>query len=164
VLAVFAAALLAGTACARPTINGLIVLDRSVGGASLSEPRSAIERVLGRGTVLESKIDRSARPLPARVTRVTYLSGALTITYVSTKTQQPIAVALESTSPRFRTASGIGVGSTYAALHSIRSVKCYGPAFTECQHGYAAVDKPGTTFRLDRPHGTIIYIAMAFGH
>jgi hypothetical protein len=155
----------AGQAAATvPSSSNLIVLDRSIGGVSLREQHSAVDRQVGRGVVLSSKLDRSARPAPVRVERVSYMSGALIVTYVSEAKQQPVAIILESASPRFRTRSGVGVGSTFAALRSIRGVKCYAPASTECQHGYVAVDGPGTTFRLTRPHGKVIYVAMAFGH
>jgi hypothetical protein len=47
-------------------------------------------------------------------------------------------------------------------MMSLGGVKCYGG--TECQHGYTAVNRPGTTFRLDRPQGTVIFVAMTLGH
>jgi hypothetical protein len=155
----------AGQAAATvPSSSNLIVLDRSIGGVSLREQRSAVDRQVGRGVVVSSKLDRSARPAPVRVERVSYMSGALIVTYVSEAKQQPVAVILQSVSPRFRTRSGVGVGSTFASLRSIGGVKCYAPASTECQHGYRLLNGPGTTFRLDRPHGKVVYVAMAFGH
>lgn len=154
----------AGAQGAAPAPSKRIVLDHSIGGVVLRESRSAVERDMGRGLVLSSRMDDSARPEPVRVDRVSYLSGALIVTYVSSTKQRSVAIVLESRSPRFRTQSGIGVGSTFAALRSIGRVKCNGPSFTECQHGYLTLNKPGTTFRLDRPRGKIAYVAMAFGH
>ena len=144
--------------------NSQVVLDHSIGGAKLLESRSAVERSVGHGRVLSSTLDRSARPKAERVTRVSYLLGALVVTYVSTKPKPPIALVLESTSRRFRTRTGIGVGSSFASLRSVRGITCPGPGFIECEHGYAAVNASGTTFRFDRPHGTVISIAMTLGH
>jgi hypothetical protein len=156
---------LGGQATAAETLAPtLIVLDHSIGGVSLREGRAAVERDLGRGVALSTSIDRSARPEPAHIQRVAYLSGALTVTYVSMGVQQPQVALLESSSPRYRTRSGVGVGSTYAQLHTIGGVHCYAPSETECQHGYSSTNKPGTTFRLDRPGGRIAYIAITFGH
>jgi hypothetical protein len=141
-----------------------MVLDHSIGGAKLLEPRPAVERSVGRGRVLSSKLDSSVRPRPARVIRVSYLSGALVVTYVWAKPKPPIAIALESTSRRFRTRLGIGVGSSFDTLRSVRGITCPGPGFIECQHGYAATNASGTTFRLDRPRGAVVYVAVSLGH
>jgi hypothetical protein len=144
--------------------SNVIVLDRSIGGADLGETRSAVEQRLGRGVVLSTTIDRSARPTPAHIVRVSYGPGGLVVTYVSYAKQPPKVFALEATSSRYRTVSGVGVGSSVGNLLSIGGVKCFGPAGTECQHGYHPPNYLGTTFRLDRPGGTVVYVAILQGH
>jgi hypothetical protein len=144
--------------------SSLIVLDRSIGGAAMGETRPMVEKRLGRGVILSTTTDRSARPAPVHIVRVSYGAGALVVTYVSMAKQPPKAAILETTSSRYRTGSGVGVGSTVGTLLSLGGVKCYGPAGVECQHGYTALNRPGTTFRLDRPGGTVVYIAIALGH
>ncbi len=142
--------------------NTLIVLDRSIGGVALKELRSKVEHTLGKGLVLSSTVDHTARPTPAYLTKVSYGYGSLIVFYVSGKGHPAQVLALETTSKRYRTRSGLGVGSSYAKLMAAGGVNCYGGA--ECQHGYHALNKPGTTFRLDQPGGKVVLIAMAFGH
>jgi hypothetical protein len=152
-----------GTASNGPSASRLIVLDRSVGGVRLREQRVTVARSVGRGVVVRTTIDRSARPTPERITQVAYQGGALVVTYASAANQPSRVFVLETKSTRYRTRSGLGVGSSCTTMVSVGGVNCYGES-TECQHGYAAVNMPGTTFRLDRPRGKVIYIAMTFGH
>jgi hypothetical protein len=140
----------------------LIVLDRSIGGVSLKELRSSVERQLGRGLVLRSTVDKTAKPTPDRFTEVSYGSGSLLVFYVSATAFPGRVEALETRSGRYRTRSGLGVGSSYTKLISAGGVDCYGG--TECQHGYSALNRPGTTFRLDGLRGKVVFIAMTFGH
>jgi hypothetical protein len=139
----------------------LIVLDRSIGGIVLEETRQAVEQELGSGITLSSRIDPSAEPAPARIVRVWYRDG-LIVTYLSFPKRLARVAVLETRSARYRTRSGVGVGSTERKLLSITGVTCFAVG-SECQHGYS-LNKPGTTFRLDRPGGTIIYVAITFGH
>ncbi|HST25615.1 MAG TPA: hypothetical protein VLJ76_06460 [Gaiellaceae bacterium] len=140
----------------------LIVLDRSIGGVALKELRSNVERELGKGLVLQSTVDKTAKPTPARSTEVSYGSGALLVYYASAKGFPARAELIETTATRYQTRFGLGVGSSYPKLVAAGGVDCYGG--TECQHGYHTLNKRGTTFWLDRPHGKVIRIGMTFGH
>jgi hypothetical protein len=133
----------------------LIVLDRSIAGVTLLEQRSAVEKALGHGTSLGA-------PAPG-VMLVAYRKGTLVVGYVTGGSKhETVALLLDTRSPRYRTRTGVGVGSSYAKLMSIGGVHCFGGM--QCQHGYEAVNKPGTTFWLDRPRGSVIRIAMTLGH
>jgi hypothetical protein len=133
----------------------LIVLDRSIAGVTLLEQRAAVERTLGHGTSLGA-------PAPG-VMRVAYRKETLVVGYVTGGSKhETVVLLLDTRSPRYRTRSGVGVGSSSAKLMSLGGVNCFGG--TQCQHGYKAVNKPGTTFWLDRPRGKVIRIAMTLGH
>jgi hypothetical protein len=68
---------------------------------------------------------------------------------------------LETRSTRYRTWSRVGVG-TFAdkLLDRLDGVQCIQPGGVECRHGFAGADRPGTVFRLDRPDGKVVYIAI----
>jgi len=129
--------------------NNLIILDRSIGGASLQETRSQAEKSLGTGRVLSTG---------RQGTQVAYRGGGLIVCHA----EHPLrAFIMKTTSPAFHTASGIGVGSSFKKLNSIRGITCYGG---ECQHGYHAHGRPGTGFGLDAPQGKVVWIGIGFGH
>jgi hypothetical protein len=156
-----AAAASGGSAAGKARPNNTIVLDRSIGGVRLKERRSTVERALGRGVVLRTTVDRSG-PQPSRATLVAYRKRTLTVGYVSDAKHPGIVLLVETRSPLYRTRSGVGVGSRYARMMSLGGVNCYGGV--ECQHGYEAEGRPGTTFRLDAPRGTITFVGMTLGH
>ena len=141
--------------------NRLMVLDHSIGGVSLGELRSVAESDLGQGVVLSSTLDRSARPTPAREIKVSYANAGIVVWWVGAQGHPARAFILETRSPLYRTATGLGVGSTLARLRAI-GVSCnVGP---DCQHGYAAPGHKGTTFRLTGPGGSVSEILMSYGH
>jgi hypothetical protein len=145
----------------------LIVLDRSIGGVALKGQRSDVERGLGRGFVVHTEDQKPPEP-PVHGEQVLYAKYGLEVWYVSRnatpsgRARGRVIVVLTH-SPRYRTAQGLHVGSSATALRAVGGVNCY-HVDTECQHGYNALNQAGTTFRLDRPGGTIVEIAMAFGH
>src|SRR5579859_8167192 len=85
-----------------------IVLDRSMGPVRLREPRARIERALGKGKLLSSKVENASGPEAVREERVAYEGGDLTVIYVSGTHHAPIAFVVETASPRFKTKGGIG--------------------------------------------------------
>ena len=57
----------------------------------------------------------------------------------------------------------MGVGSPFVCVKALGGIQCY-VAGTECRHGSPGVNRPGTTFRLDRPGGHVRFVAVAYGH
>ena len=131
-----------------------LVLDRSIGPVRLKESRKRIEEDIGKGRLLASHVDRSARPSPVRQDRIAYEGEALVVIYISDKDHAPIAFVIETTSPRYRTVSGIGVGSSLAKLRKV-GVECFGETLCQHFHGH---NKPGTLFRLTAPRGRVAKI------
>jgi hypothetical protein len=83
-----------------------LVLDHSLGTISLFEPKAKIEARFGEG-----------RPLRMRGSRWTYYPRASVAVLYGPSSTGPIAGFLETTSTRYRTDAGLGVGSTLTELH-----------------------------------------------
>jgi len=121
-----------------------IVLDHSIGSVSLLETRAAVERVLGRGR-LESA------DLHEHWLTVRYPNASLRVGYSSHTKMDRVheqVVFVMTTSPSYRTPSGVGVGSLAKTVSSIRGMTCYGgsPPLT-CQHAMAP-GKTGTALNV----------------
>ena len=130
-----------------------LVLDRSIGVVRLKESRARIEQDIGKGRLVSSKLDRSARPEPLREEQVAYEKPNLVVWYLSDRHHTPSAVVLKTTSSRYRTKSGIGVGASFTQLRKV-GVNCHD---TNCQH-FQGHNKPGTLFRLTAPRGRVAQI------
>jgi hypothetical protein len=125
--------------------NHRIVLDRSIGGIAVRERRTTVEATLGPGR--RSGAHRS------------YLRGKLEVWY----TGRPARVfALRTRSATFETRGGIGVGSSYTEVAAIHGTTCY--AGSDCQHGFARLNSPGTGFHFDAPRGHVTWIGIGYGH
>jgi hypothetical protein len=70
-------------ACGQGTTSESLVLDRSIGSVHVKELRTQIEHDLGKGRLLSSKLDRSARPEPVREEKVACDHGHLVVYYFS---------------------------------------------------------------------------------
>jgi len=119
-----------------------IVLDHSIGAVSILESRAAVDRDLGHGLTLRTS-------LREHWVEVRYRKAALLVGYSSHTTMDPLheqAVVIVTTSPRYTTASGAGVGSSVRAVRSIQGVTCDASSSPQaCQHGMAP-RKTGTDF------------------
>ncbi len=119
-----------------------IVLDHSIAGVSLLETRAAVERVLDRGR--PEQADLKEHWLIVR-----YPSAGLEVGYSSRTTLDRVheqVVFVMTTSPSYRTAGGVGVGSSAGAVRSVHGMTCYeGNQPSACQHGMAP-GKTGTAF------------------
>jgi hypothetical protein len=68
--------------------------------------------------------------------------------------------AVRTSSTRYRTTEGAHVGSLVAKLRALQGLKCF---HESCQHGFHSARQTGTTFRLDRPGGRVMWIAVSVG-
>jgi hypothetical protein len=122
----------------------LIVPGRSIGPVSLDEPRVGVTRALGPGK-------RSRRGI------VSYFGGRLIVDYWFHDGLTKRVEYLQTTSPGFRTRSGVHVGSSRAALHLPRG-SCSGRI---CSVAAAkGPDAPGTGFGISA--GKIAWIAVGY--
>jgi hypothetical protein len=124
--------------------NRLIVLDDSIGGIRLDEPRSSVEKTLGRGT--------SRRPGV-----VSYFGGRLLVDYWFHDGLTTRVEALYTRWAGFHTRSGVRVGSSrqeLSALHVTCSAEICGRAAGRMPDG------PGTGFMMR--HGKVIQIVVSY--
>src|SRR5438552_2747615 len=107
---------LVGVACASARSRPGIALNRRIGSASLLETETQVAKTLGRGTATTIHDFRG----------IVYQKVGLTVGYARDPQGQRRALSVETHSSRYRTAGGIGVGSTLKRLKRSISVKCYG--------------------------------------
>ncbi len=108
----------------------LIVLERSIGGVRLGEPRHDVVKALGPGTVV-------------RRGEVSYFGGRLTVDYWFKQTLTRSVEGIWTHWPGFHTRSGLRVGSSRARLIRVPRMQC---GEGECSR-YAVpryADGPGT--------------------
>jgi len=126
---------------ARATATSLdtkLVLERSVGGVVLGESRAAVEKRLGVGGLIETHLAGvGAEPRTWVETRV---YRDLQVMYARRKGSPPgegKAALIETSSPRYKTRSGIGVGVKWAAVIALGTRGSLGKCatwMTQCQH------------------------------
>jgi hypothetical protein len=123
--------------------NRLIVLDHSIGGIRLDEPRKSVEKAFG----------------PGRSTRrglVSYFGGRLVVDYWFHDQLTTRVGDVETKWDGFHTRSGVHVGSSRQQLRSLH-VDC---ANGLCGHAAAlGPDAPGTGFKMR--HGRVVQIYIA---
>src|SRR4029077_1622869 len=105
-LAALASLLCVGAAAAGTTWPG-IALGHRIGAVSFAEPRSKVTKALGRGV---------AASIDGHHVRF-YRGPGIYVDYAAARAQQ-FAVIILTRSPRYKTRSGVGVGSS---LHQLRS-------------------------------------------
>jgi hypothetical protein len=126
-----------------------IVLERAIGPVSLREARDDVERVLGAGVTIHNDQHYGHE--------VRYPKVGLAVFYAPGPTDRELAFAILTTSPRYRTSAGVGVGSPRSAVEALGGVQCYGSG--QCQHGASGPGVPGTAFAFRS--GTVWRVVIA---
>ena len=129
-----------------------IVLERSIGPVKLMEKKADVERALGKGSTIHDDQHHGHE--------VRYSDG-LDVFYAPGPNGREVVFAVLTTSSRYRTRGGVGVGSSRAAVESLGGVHCYGPS--QCQHGATGPRVPGTAFAFRNGKAWRIAIATDFG-
>ena len=134
-------------------LSNRIMLDRSIGAVTLLETRPDVERALGRGMLTGSNVRIG--------TEVTYPKQGLEVAYAPGRSGTKVAFIILTTSRRYRTSGGVGVGSSRAGVEKLDGVNCY--SADQCQHGAIGQGEPGTAFQFQNGRVWRVAIATDFG-
>ena len=141
-----------GAATARPGI----ALDHRIGPVSFAEPKPRITKALGNGVAADLDGHR-LRYYPTVGIYVDYPTNL-------PQGKPTAAVIIVTRSARYKTRSGVGVGSTLRQLRLQVKVTCY-PAVTPdtCQHEKANQSLPFTVFDIDPTTKRVSQVAVVLG-
>lgn len=130
-----------------------IALDHRIGPVHFNESRIEVTKALGSG-VLASLAGHRLRFYP---------KAGIYVDYAGSGARQVAAIVL-TRSPRYRTRSGLGVGSSLRQLRGHIKVTCYGgaPVPGQCQHEKANINLPFTVFNVDTAH-RVVEVAIVPG-
>jgi hypothetical protein len=137
----------------RTRASHLLVLNRRIGPIRFGETRAKIQAAFGTGHVVT---------LTSNFAVVLYSPLAIGVDYARNKKGKLAAAIVETAARRYRTRSGVGVGSTTGALTKA-GVNCnLSPG--SCQVGGSSPTKPGTTFLLDADHQHVARVVISTFH
>ena len=120
--------------------NRLIVLDQSIGGVSLGEPRKSVEKAFGEGTSRRRGL-------------VIYFGGRLQVDYWFHDQLTTRVEGLETRWAAFHTRSGVHIGTSLRALRALHVTCTDGKCSRAASH---MPDAPGTVFTMR--HGKVAQI------
>jgi len=146
-----------------------IVLDYSIAGIALGTSRAVVEHRLGRGALVTTHLEGSGGEPRVRVETRSY--AGLLITYVRPKdvtaTHGKVAT-LDTRSSRYRTVGGLGVGSRWTVVLSLKgtisSLGACTAQTSECQHGGSPANRARLTIFFQGAGQRVARIVITFGH
>jgi len=151
-LLVAVASLLCGGVAAAGTGRPGIALSHRIGPVSVGESREKIEKYSGPGVAV--RLDANKLWFYAKVgIYVSYAPGPLT-------RLNQVAFSIVTRSARYRTRSGVGVGSSLRELRRRIRVTCHHGRPLFCQHDTRNSNLPLTVFDVDRTTKRVTAVAI----
>lgn len=139
--------------------NTAINVDGVIGGIHARDTRIAVERRLGAGTTISTSTHKQKIGGTYTLIRVRYPASQLVVLYVTSPGRPAWVFGVFTTSPRYRTADGLRVGSTLAQARHEPGIRCYDQqSYFACQGGLG-YEKPITSFTVR--HGEVVRVFMA---
>lgn len=129
----------------------------AIGGVLPRTTRAAAEQVLGHGTRVSRTFVRS--PESHWVEQVSYPGARLVVTYIElAHPRRSLVAAVLTRDRRYRTADGIGVGTSVARLRREGSLTCgnASPETGSIQCSRGAYQQPVTAF--EAKHGAVVWV------
>ena len=152
------ASLLCVSVAAGGTTRPGIALDHRIGPVSFAEPKPQVTKALGHGVA--ARLDgQRLRFYPKVGIYVGYPPNPPT-------GKPTVAAFIVTRSARYKTRSGVGVGSSLRQLRHHVRVRCYHgtpSAPSECQHEKANINLPFTVFNIDPTTKRVTEVAIVPG-
>jgi len=139
--------------------NTSIDVTGAIGGIRTGDTQVAAETRLGQGRTVSTQTRRLKGGGDATLTRIVYPSSKLAIVYVTSPSRPTRVFQIETTSPRYHTADGLGVGSTLTQAQHEPGIGCSAqPGYSACQGGLG-YEKPLTSFTVKGDRVVRVFVA-----
>ena len=138
------------------TVRPGIALDHRIGPVTIGEPKAQVRKALGPGVTVRLNGHRFRY----------YRKAGLYVVFSPgpPKGVRQIVFFVVTRSARYKTRSGVGVGSSLRQLRRHVRVRCYGyPVPRQCQHEPANVNRPFTGFQIDPTTKRVIEVLIVPG-
>jgi hypothetical protein len=149
----------AASGSGRADSNTSIQITGAIGGVHPGDSRTTVDHKLGSGTTISTKHHHQPVGGDYTLTTVAYPGSQLVITYAGSADRRARVALISTTSSRYRTPDGLGVGSSLAKARREHGIRCSPqPGYYACQGGLG-YEKPVTSFTVKNGRVVRVFVA-----